>query len=377
VSDWIAQTAVAIARHAERELDALVAVSSPSGDVHGAEEAVRVATAFLPDDADYERIPCSSEGYAPDLMARLKGTGDKRLLLIGHLDTVHAHEAHKPPERDGDNLIGSGAVDMKGGDVLALGVLRALAPMPERYAEVALLFVNDEEWRVGELHHAAGFAGWDACLCFEAGQTDANGDDEVVVKRKAAATLRVEATGQSSHSGSAPDKGRNALLALAAAAQAVAACHDPSGPERLSAVPTIARSGEAFNVVPDSGELFCDVRADSLAAFDPVLEAVPAEVGGATLRPELVRQWPGMDAREATAPLLEAAGARLGRPIHGGERGGASDASHLSQYVPLTIDGLGPRGGGAHTPQEFVSLPTLRTRAEVALAIVAALLDLP
>ena len=43
----------------------------------------------------------------------------------------------------------------------------------------------------------------------------------MVVKRKAAATLRVEATGRASHSGSAPDKGRNALLALAAAAQAV------------------------------------------------------------------------------------------------------------------------------------------------------------
>jgi glutamate carboxypeptidase len=377
VNDWIATTAAAIARHAERELDALVAVSSPSGDVHGAEEAVRVATAFLPDEAEAERVPCSSKGYAPDLLARIRGTGDQRLLLIGHLDTVHAHEAHKPPARDGDKLVGSGAVDMKGGDVLALGVLRALVPMPERYAEVALLFVNDEEWRVGELHHAADFEGWDACLCFEAGQTDANGDDEVVVKRKAAATLRVEATGQSSHSGSAPEKGRNALLALAAAAQAVAACHDPGGADRLSSVPTIMSSGDAFNVVPDRGELFADVRADRLAAFAPVLEAVPESVGGATLRAELVRRWPGMDARAATAPLLEAAGARLGRPVHGGERGGASDASHVSQYVPLTIDGLGPRGGGAHTPQEYVSLPTLVSRAQVALAIVAALLDLP
>jgi glutamate carboxypeptidase len=377
VNDWIATTAAAIARHAERELDALVAVSSPSGDVHGAEEAVRVATAFLPDDADFERIPCSSVGYAPDLLARLRGTGDKRLLLIGHLDTVHGHEAHQPPVRDGERLIGSGAVDMKGGDVLALGILRALVPMPERYAEVALLLVNDEEWRVGELKHAKDFAGWDACLCFEAGQLGPDGQDSVVVKRKAAATLRVEARGQSAHSGSAPDKGRNALLALAAAAQAVAACHDPRGPDRLSAVPTIMRSGEAFNIVPDAGELFSDVRADRLAAFTPVLEAVPLEVGGATLHAELVRQWPSMDARAATAPLLAAASERLGRPIHGGERGGASDASHVSQYVPITIDGLGPRGGGAHTPEEYVSLASLRTRAEVALALVAQLLELP
>jgi glutamate carboxypeptidase len=374
--DWIATTAAAIARHAERELDALVSVSSPSGDVHGAEEAVRVASAFLPDDAEIERIPCSSEGHAPDLLARLRGTGDRRVLLIGHLDTVHQHASHKPPERDGDRFVGSGAVDMKGGDVLALGILRALVPLPERYAEIALLFVNDEEWRVGELRHARDFEGWDACLCFEAGQLGPDGQDGVVVKRKAAATVRIEAQGQSAHSGSAPDKGRNALLALAAAAQAVAACHDPHGPEHLSAVPTIITSGEAFNVVPATGDLYCDVRADRLDALGPVLDAIPREVGGAVLEAELMRQWPGMDAREATAPLLADAAERLGRPIHAGARGGASDASHVSQYVPVTIDGLGPRGGGAHTPDEYVSLPSLRTRAEVALAVVAALLEL-
>jgi glutamate carboxypeptidase len=374
--DWIATTAAAIARHAERELDALVSVSSPSGDVHGAEEAVRVASAFLPDDAEIERIPCSSEGHAPDLLARLRGTGDRRVLLIGHLDTVHQHASHKPPERDGDRFVGSGAVDMKGGDVLALGILRALVPLPERYAEIALLFVNDEEWRVGELRHARDFEGWDACLCFEAGQLGPDGQDGVVVKRKAAATVRIEAQGQSAHSGSAPDKGRNALLALAAAAQAVAGCHDPHGPEHLSAVPTIITSGEAFNVVPATGDLYCDVRADRLDALGPVLDAIPREVGGAVLEAELMRQWPGMDAREATAPLLADAAERLGRPIHAGARGGASDASHVSQYVPVTIDGLGPRGGGAHTPDEYVSLPSLRTRAEVALAVVAALLEL-
>ena len=74
--------------------------------------------------------------------------------------------------------------------------------------------------------------------------------------------------------------------------------------------------------------------------------------------------------------LLAAAGARLGRPITGMDRGGASDASHFAASIPLTVDGLGPRGGGAHAPNEFVLETSLRPRAEVALAIVdAALLD--
>ena len=79
-------------------------------------------------------------------------------------------------------------------------------PLSSAYAEVALLLVNDEEWRVGPLQHASTFAGWDACLCFEAGQTGADGVDEVIVKRKAAATVHVTAAGRSSHSGSAPHR---------------------------------------------------------------------------------------------------------------------------------------------------------------------------
>jgi len=359
---------------AERELEALVGVSSPSGDVAGAEECVALATAFLPTEAEVERLDCSTPGHARDLLGRLRGTGAKRLLLLGHLDTVVAHGAHRPLERDGDRLSGSGAVDMKGGVALALGVMRELAERPESYAEAAVLLVNDEEWRTAAFVHGERFAGFDACLCFEAGQRAA-GDEAVILKRKAAATLRVDAQGRSSHSGSAPEQGRSALLALAAVARTVAGSSDPSGPDRLTAVPTILRSGDAFNVVPASGELICDLRADRLEAFDPVLAALPAEHDEVRLETSMVRAWPGMDSRSALAPVLADASERLGRAIVGSERGGASDASHIAAAgVELTIDGLGPRGGGAHTPDEWVSAESLTTRAEVALAVTEALL---
>ncbi len=363
-----------IAGRAERELEALVAVSSPSGDVRGADEAAAIVAALVPDAAVVERPPCSSPGHAPDLVARLPGTGTKRLLLVGHLDTVVAHAGHRSLTREGEQLVGSGAVDMKGGDVLAIGVLRALEARRAEFAEAALLLVCDEEWRLGEFVHAQRFAGWDACLTFEAGELTEDGGDAVVVQRKAAGTLKVVATGRSAHSGAAPQMGRNALLALAAAAQAVAGCHDPEGPERLTAVPTVIRAGDAFNVVPAHGELTCDVRADRLEAFDAVLAAVPAEVGGATLTAENLRRWPGMNSRAVVEPVLARAGAALGRPIAGHARGGASDASHFAAEIGVTVDGLGPLGGGAHAPQEYVWAWSLRTRAEVALAVVDAVL---
>jgi len=378
VNAWIRDHADRIAATAQRELEALVAVSSPSGDADAAEECISVVQALLPAAAEVQRLPCSSPDHAPDLLALVRGEGTRRIVLLGHVDTVIAHADHRPlrthPARP-DALVGSGALDMKGGDVLALGVLRALAEdRLADVAEVALLLVCDEEWRTAPFAHADRFRGYEACLCFEAGELDSEGSDAVVLRRKAAGTLRVTATGRSAHSGAQPDEGRNALLALAEAARIVATHHDPTGPQRLTAVPTVLRSGEALNVVPAFGELLCDVRADALEAFDPVMAAIPEEFGGAVVHVENLREWPAMDARATAAPILERAGERLGRAIVPASRGGASDASHIATRVPLTIDGLGPRGGGAHAPEEHVLAASLRTRAEVALAIADAVL---
>jgi glutamate carboxypeptidase len=371
---WLSAQAADLAARFERDLAALVAVSTPSGDAAAFDECATVATALAPEQASLERPPCSSPGHAPDLLLRLRGGGRARVLLLGHLDTVHPHARHRALERVGDRLVGPGSVDMKGGDVLALGVLRALAERSERFAELALLLVGDEEWRMSPFVHVDRFADWDACLCFEAGE-HLDGEEAVVVRRKGAGTIRVRAHGRAAHSGSAPDLGANALLALCAAADAVAARHEGSGAERVTAVPTVIRSGDAFNVVPDSGELLCDVRADRLAAIEAVAEAVPAEVDGVRLEIELLRRWPPLDSREATAALLTRAADLTGRPILPSGRGGASDASNFAPAIALTVDGLGPRGGAAHNADEHVLVESVGARAEIALAIALATLD--
>jgi glutamate carboxypeptidase len=375
VNDWVTATAAQIAARARDDLRALVDISSPSGHRAGAEEAVAVSIALAPTEAQVTRLPCSSPDHADDLLLTLGGSGDARVVLLGHLDTVVAHGEHKPLTADGDTLTGSGTIDMKGGDVIALGLLRALAAVPERYADAALLLVVDEEWRTTSLQHVPRFEGFGACLCFEGGQRGPDGQDAVVVRRKAAGTLRVTARGVSAHSGSAPDRGANALLALAQAAQVVAGRHDPRGEQALTAVPTILRSGDAFNVVPDAGELLCDLRAHDHHAFDAVVAAVPAAVDGATLDAQLVRIWPGMDSRTATARAIERAAEALGRPIHAGARGGASDASHFASAIAVTIDGLGPLGGAAHNPAEYVKESSFDPRSQLAAAVLDAVLD--
>jgi glutamate carboxypeptidase len=115
------------------------------------------------------------------------------------------------------------------------------------------------------------------------------------VRRKAAGTLRVTGRGVAAHSGSAPERGANALLALAQAAQVVASRNDPHGEHALTSVPTVLRSGDSFNRRPRRRELLCDLRAHDHTVFDTVREAVPTAVDGATLEAELIRVWPGMD----------------------------------------------------------------------------------
>jgi glutamate carboxypeptidase len=373
---WIEEQAADIAARAERELEALVSVSSPSGDEQGAEECVALCTALGPETAEVQRIPCSSPDHAPDLLLRQRGDGEGRILLLGHVDTVVGHAGHRPLERADGRWTGSGTVDMKGGVVLALGVLRALAPRTADYGEVALLLVNDEEWRRMPFAHAERFAGWDACLCFEAGERTPDGGDAVIVRRKAAGSVRTVARGRAAHAGSAPDKGLNALVALAEVATRVAALHDPGGADRLTAVPTVLNAGSGLNVVPAEGELICDLRALTLDPIEAAIAGIPAELGGVALETEALRLWPGMDTTGATARVLEDAGALLGRPIAAGGRGGASDASHMATTVARSIDGLGPRGGHAHHPDEFLLEESLPGRAEVALAVAAGALGL-
>jgi glutamate carboxypeptidase len=46
----------------------------------------------------------------------------------------------------------------------------------------------------------------------------------------------------------------------------------------------------------------------------------------------------------------------------------------MAAAIPVTVDGLGPRGGAAHNPEEFVLAESLASRAEVALAVIDAAL---
>ncbi|MBO0769524.1 MAG: M20/M25/M40 family metallo-hydrolase, partial [Solirubrobacterales bacterium] len=156
-----------IADRVKAEMEALCAVSSPWGDHPGAERCLSLVQEFAPAGAGVERISSSSSACVDDLVLRWQGSGSRRLMLLGHVDTVVSHAAHRPVEQRAERLVGSGTADMKGGVAVSLAVARELVRDPAQYAELALLLVADEEWRVQPFKQAPHFSGYDACLCFE------------------------------------------------------------------------------------------------------------------------------------------------------------------------------------------------------------------
>ena len=140
----------------------------------------------------------------------------------------------------------------------------------------------------------------------------------------------------------------------------MAACHDPDGPSHLTAVPAVMRSGDAFNVVPGHGELFCDLRADEIDAIEAVVDSVPAEHGGVRLEAELIRRWPEMHSEDAVGGRLERAAAALGRPIVPASHDGASDAATSPPRCPSPSTGSAARGSGPQPGRSSCSSPRSR-----------------
>jgi len=93
-------------------------------------------------DTRWVELPAEA-GRAGHLVAVHRGKKGKRLLLIGHLDTVLQGERFR---RDGDRGYGTGAADMKGGDVVVVEALRALHSAGGlRNRQVTVVFTGDEE----------------------------------------------------------------------------------------------------------------------------------------------------------------------------------------------------------------------------------------
>jgi glutamate carboxypeptidase len=197
----------------------------------------------------------------------------------------------------------------------------------------------------------------------------------LVHSRKGTGNFTVICHGRAAHAASGPKHGRNAIVALAEFLIAVHRLPDEL-PGVLLNVGQIRGGGPATNVVPDFAEAKLDVRITHLAdraavyaKFDEYAVPVRAregfrvEIAGGFSRPPMERS--------ATADAVFAAWQQCGRelnlaPFDWLHAGGASDANNLSTAGLPCLDGLGPIGDRLHSAEEWIHLPSLTARAQLA-----------
>lgn len=315
---------------------------------------------------------------AGHLLAETKGTKGKRVLLLGHIDTVLTGEKFR---REGNRAFGTGSSDMKAGDVVLFFALKALHDTGAlKDASVIVMLTGDEEdsgdpveKSRGDMITAAKRS--DLVLSFENG-----GSNVATVARRGSSDWTLEVTARTGHSSQIfKNMGSGAIFE---AARILDQFYETlRGEEYLTFNPSVIAGGTDVqvtdqslstrgktNVVPAKVIVRGDLRfireEQKEAARAKMREIVAKSLPGATAKITFADGIPAMSPNEGNYNLLkqlDAVSQDLGfdkiEALDPGARG-AGDVAYVTHLIP-GLDGLGATGGGAHARGEFAELDTL------------------
>lgn len=399
-----------IARRVDEGVDSAIELLRRTVDINSgtlnAAGVRAVADALAPElerlgfDVRWSPLPAGTE-RAGHLIAERSGSRGRRLLLIGHLDTVFEPDSpFQTFERDGDVARGPGVSDMKGGNVVMLLALEAL------HAEGALddtsmivVLTGDEEAPARpldvarrDLLDAADRS--DVALGFEAGSR-VGGVDMAVVARRSASQWRLEVRARTAHS-SVIFQDEVGVGAVYETARILEAWHDElRGEEHLTFNVGLILGGSDVhldahgvsgtaegktNVIPASVVATGDVRTISeeqlRSARERMRRIVARSRPGAEAVITFTDGYPAMSPTEANYALLaryDEVSRALGHgPVEAFDPGarGAADISFVADRVEAGLDGLGPVGDASHTVEEKLDLPSIPVAAKRAAILI-------
>lgn len=311
------------------------------------------------------------------LVVRVRPEANRRILLTGHMDTVFPvdHPFQRQTWLDGDTLNGPGVADMKGGIAVMLHALMAFEKTAAATALGYDVLINSDE-ETGSLASAGLIAdlaaGKIAALTYEPAALP---DGTLAHERGGTGNYSIIFTGRSAHAGRRPHEGRNAIVAAADLIMRLKALESPE----ITINPARLEGGAANNVVPDHAVLRFNIRPRTVeagAAFDHALSHLLIDIqaahdvatqrhGGVTRPPKKV------DARaQALFDLVRECGAELGQDIRWQSTGGVCDGNNIAACGVPVVDTMGVCGGAIHSPDEYLIVSSLATRAALSARVI-------
>ncbi|MFD7621274.1 M20/M25/M40 family metallo-hydrolase [Streptomyces sp. NPDC059802] len=372
------------------ELEHLVSIDSGSYSPEGVNRvATWTARRLTGLGFEVDRSPVAVPGrdmrFGDLVVGRLRGRipaeqGGRRILLAGHLDTVFddGTAARRPFTRNGRLAHGPGVSDDKGGLLAGLTAVEILLRRGMTdFAEIVFLATPDEE--IGSPASRPVTAELAAGVDYGLGLECARENGDLVIARKGVADFLITVTGRAAHAGIEPERGANAALA---AAHLLIACQEMNGLWGDVTVNVgMVRAGSRINIVCPEAELHVEVRSSTQSGIQRARQAIVVAasqlaVPGTTATVRQTEACPAMEdtpAARAVFARAREAGAELGLDLGAAATGGVGDANTIAGAGVPTLDGLGPVGGGDHSPQEWLDVTTVPHRVALLAALITAL----
>jgi len=290
----------------------------------------------------------------------------KKLLLLGHLDTVFPPDKFENYREDNEWVYGAGVCDMKGGNIVFIQALRELKRKKIDIQNIDILLVSDEETGSDDSKYLTEKLAleYDYCFVYEA----AGKNMEVVTGRKGVGTFFINIIGQAAHAGNNYTQGVDANLEASYKLQELIKLTDVE----LGTTLNVGKieGGIGANTISPYAKIIFELRYKTQEEKNRVLQSIDNIVATSYVKGTISSLSGGiqrdvMQTSVSSLELIENIENIIGKELYSEERGGVSDANIVSSKGVVTLDGFGPFGDGDHTINERANKKSFESRIEL------------
>ncbi|TVT73725.1 MAG: M20/M25/M40 family metallo-hydrolase [Pseudomonas sp.] len=360
----------------------LVAVDTGTGQAEGLTTVSQMLVERLQALGAEVSTSAATPSAGDNIVGTLKGSGSKDFLLMVHYDTVFAEgtAAERPFRMVEQRAYGPGVADAKGGVALILHALELLkAQQFDAYGTITVLFNPDEEMgSAGSKKIITELARkHDYVFSYEPPDRDA-----VTTATNGINAVMLEVKGKSSHAGSAPEEGRNAVLELA---HQLVQLKDLGDPDKGTTVSwTMIAGGQKRNIIPNKATAEADMRYSDISETQRVLADAQKIIENKLIddtrvelrvdkgRPPLAKN-PASERLAKTAQRLYGEIDQRIEPIAMRFGTDAGYAYVPDSDKPAVLETMGVVGAGLHSEDEYIELSSIAPRLYLTTVMIRAL----